>query len=96
MRTVVAALSAAFVPTGQLTFITTAVIVNESQNLIITVLGGAATCSEGFVLCFLKVLLACLGQHGSCSIAQQPGKKEKQNLRNNWPPPTRYVQSYRG
>ena len=24
-------------------------------------LGGAATCSEGFVICFLKVHLACLG-----------------------------------
>ena len=24
-------------------------------------LGGAATCSEGFVICFLKVSLACLG-----------------------------------
>ena len=30
-----------------------------------------------------------LGQHGSCSKAQQPGKlseKSKQNLRNKWPP----------
>ena len=26
-----------------------------------SVLGGAATCSEGFVTCFLKVPLACLG-----------------------------------
>ena len=27
----------------------------------LTLLGGAATCSEGFVTCFLKVPLACLG-----------------------------------
>ena len=33
------------------------------------VLGGAATCSEGFVICFLKVPLACLG---SMAAAVQP------------------------
>ena len=27
----------------------------------LVLLGGAATCSEGFVICFLKVPLACLG-----------------------------------
>ena len=47
------------------------------------VLGGPDTCSEGFVLCSL------LGQHGSCSTAQQPGElseNSKQNLRNKWQP----------
>ena len=33
------------------------------------VLGGAATCSKGFVICFLKVPLACLG---SMSVTVQP------------------------
>ena len=33
------------------------------------ILGGAATCSEGFVLCFLKVPLACWG---SMAAAVQP------------------------
>ena len=32
-------------------------------------LGGAATCSEGFLICFLKVPLACLG---SMEAAVQP------------------------
>ena len=29
--------------------------------ILVIILGGAATCSEGFVICFLKVPLACLG-----------------------------------
>ena len=33
------------------------------------ILGGAATCSEGFEICFLKVPLACLG---SMAAAVQP------------------------
>ena len=33
------------------------------------ILVGAATCSEGFVICFLKVSLACLG---SMAAAVQP------------------------
>ena len=33
------------------------------------ILGGAATCSEGFVICFLKVPIACLG---SMAAAVQP------------------------
>ena len=36
------------------------------------VLGGAATCSEGFVIYFLKVPLACLGSLGSMAAAVQP------------------------
>ena len=38
-----------------------------------SILGGAATCSEGFVM-FSKSSLCLLGQHGSCSIAHQPGE----------------------
>ena len=37
-----------------------------------SVLGGAATCSEGFGICFKKSSPCLLGQHGSCRIAQQP------------------------
>ena len=36
---------------------------------VCTLLGGAATCSEGFVMCFLRVPLACLG---SMAAAVQP------------------------
>ena len=32
------------------------------------ILGGAVTCSEGFVICFFKISPCLLGQHGSCSI----------------------------
>ena len=51
-------------------------------------LGGAATCSEGFVISFLKVPLACLGNMAS---AVQPNglgtfQKSLQNLQNKWPP----------
>ena len=49
------------------------------------ILGGAATCSEGFLIFFLKVL----GQHGSCNTADLPGElsdKSNQNLPNKWPP----------
>ena len=34
----------------------------------------AATCSEGFAICFL------LGQHGSCSTTQQPGELSENML----------------
>ena len=33
----------------------------KSTLLSMYILGGAATCSEGFVICFLKVPFACLG-----------------------------------
>ena len=49
------------------------------------ILGGAATCSEGFATCFLKVPVACLG---SIAAAVQPGELSEnilQNLRNKWP-----------
>ena len=39
----------------------------QKKDLLIP--GGAATCSEGFVICFLKVPLACLG---SMAAAVQP------------------------
>ena len=39
------------------------------MNKISLVLGGAATCSKGFVICFLNVPLTCLG---SMAIAVQP------------------------
>ena len=43
-------------------------------------LGEAATCSEGFVICFLKSSPCLLGQRGSCRTGQQPGElSEKVN-----------------
>ena len=48
-------------------------------------LGGAATCSEGFVLRFLKVPLACLGSMAAAVQTNSLGnsrKKSKQNLGN--------------
>ena len=44
---------------------------SQSANFFYTTLlgGGAATCSDGVVICFLKVLLACLG---SMAAAVQP------------------------
>ena len=35
--------------------------IQNQWSYSIIVLGGAATCFEGFVICFLKVPLACLG-----------------------------------
>ena len=52
-------------------------------------LGGAATCSEGFVIFFSRSSPPLLGQHGSCSIAQRPVElleNSLPNLRNKWPP----------
>ena len=55
---------------------------------------GAATCSEGFVKCCLRVPhydYCFLSQHGSCSIAGRPVKLSEnilQNLRNKLPPKT--------
>ena len=55
---------------------------------------GAATCSEGFVKCCLRVPhydYYFLSQHGSCSIAGRPVKLSEnilQNLRNKLPPKT--------
>ena len=45
------------------------IILGASYKTSLDVLGGAATCSEGFVICFIKVPLACLG---SMAIAVQP------------------------
>ena len=42
--------------------------VERNSNLEF-VQSGAATCSEGFVICFLKVAPACLG---SMAVAEQP------------------------
>ena len=53
------------------------------------VLGGAATCSKGFVICFRKKSPRLLRQHGSSSTVQQPVELSKnilQNLQNKWPP----------
>ena len=44
--------------------------------MINALLGGAATCSEGFVICLLKVRLACLG---SMAAAVQPRYKRYQS-----------------
>ena len=41
----------------------------EVPNSPLFILGGAATCFDGFVICFLKVPLACLG---SIAAAVQP------------------------
>ena len=64
------------------------------------VLGGAATCYEGFVICFLKVPLPCLG---SCSTgsptAWELSEDILQNLWNKWPPqspPSSSSKHYRG
>ena len=43
--------------------------IQNQWSYSIIVLGGAATCFEGFVICFLKVPLACLG---SVAAAVQP------------------------
>ena len=46
-------------------------------NKLMQLLGGAVTCSEGFVMYFLKVPLACLG---SMAVAVKPnglGKSQK-------------------
>ena len=48
-----------------------------------TLLGGAATCSEGFLICFLKVPFDCLG---SMAAAVMPGELSEKNLRNKWLP----------
>ena len=55
--------------------------------------GGAATCSEGFVICFLKVPLACLG---SMAAAVQPNnlgnsQKKVNKTFGTSGRPTRYV-----
>ena len=42
-----------------------------------SVLGGAATCSEGFVTCFLKVPLACLGCMAAAVQPNSLGTLEK-------------------
>ena len=56
----------------------------------VQVLGGAATCLEGFVICFLRVPLACLGSMAAAvKQAHGPGELSEnslQNLRNKWPP----------
>ena len=49
-------------------------------------MGGAATCSEGFVACFLKVPLACLG---SMAAALQPNSLG--TLRNHFTKPSEQV-----
>ena len=41
------------------------------------ILGGAATCSEGFVVCFLKVPLACLGSMAAAVQPNSPGNSQK-------------------
>ena len=41
------------------------------------VLGGAATCSEGFVICFLKVPLACLGNMAAAVQPNSLGNSQK-------------------
>ena len=68
----------------------------ELTALHCAVLGGAATCSEGFVICFLKVPLACLfsmaatgqpnTQYTIQPIAWELSENISQNLRNKWPP----------
>ena len=53
------------------------------------ILGGAATCSEGFVICFLQVPLACLGSTAAAVQPNSNGKlseKSKKKLLNKWPP----------
>ena len=52
------------------------------------ILGGAATCSEGFVICFLKVSLACLG---SMAAAVQPTARGTLCLRKQFTKPTEQV-----
>ena len=39
--------------------------------------GGAATCSEGFVICFLKVPLACLGSMAAAIQPNSLGNSQK-------------------
>ena len=51
--------------------------------LVCLILGGAATCSEGFLICFLKVPFDCLG---SMAAAVMPGELSEKNLRNKWLP----------
>ena len=41
------------------------------------ILGGAATCSEGFVICFLKVPLACLGSMSAAVQTNSLGNSQK-------------------
>ena len=41
--------------------VTVSEVPKDTEDTDPHVLGGAATCSKGFVLCFLKVPLACLG-----------------------------------
>ena len=43
--------------------------VEDNEARLRDIVGGAATSSEGFVICFLKVPLACLG---SMAAAVQP------------------------
>ena len=51
---------------------------HKTPTLPSLVLGGAATCSEGLVKCFLLSSPCLLGQHGSCSIANRSGTPRKQ------------------
>ena len=67
----------------------TGCVQRDLERFFIDLLGGEATCSEGFVMCFLKVPLACLG---SMAAAVQPNslgnsQKSKQNLWNKCTPP---------
>jgi len=41
------------------------------------VLVGAATCSVGFVICFLKVPLACLGSMAAAVLPNSLGNSQK-------------------
>ena len=40
-------------------------------------LGGAATCSEGFVMCFLKIPLACMGSMAAAVLPNGLGNFQK-------------------
>ena len=51
--------------------------------------GGAATCSEGFVVCFLKVHLVCWGSMAAAVQPNSLGNSQKisyKTSQNKWPP----------
>ena len=55
----------------------TGCVQRDLERFFIDLLGGEATCSEGFVMCFLKVPLACLGSRAAAVQPSSLGNSQK-------------------
>ena len=72
----------------------TGCVQRDLERFFIDLLGGEATCSEGFVMCFLKVPLACLGSRaaavqpsGCCKVSLVPKYLTKDTFQSIFPNP---------